>query len=135
MLVSRYGVVKKYATESREEGDYDAQLKNLDRLVTNLQNKILYKLDEGLKPLASTTRTRISSKRKKELEPEPEPVYYAPRPFPLGSQFHYPSMMVLALEVGPHDLGFMGTPQRVVSPPGARYDPIGSGFEFRLFGR
>ncbi|KAF2569261.1 hypothetical protein F2Q68_00026426, partial [Brassica cretica] len=57
--------VKRYAAKSREEGDYyDAQFNNLDRLVTN-------------------------SKRNRE----PEPVHYARRPFPLGPQFHQPSVV------------------------------------------
>ncbi|RID65295.1 hypothetical protein BRARA_D00501 [Brassica rapa] len=50
-----------------------------------LQNQILNKLDEGLKPIAYTTRN--SSKRNRE----PEPVHYARRPFPLGPQFQQPS--------------------------------------------
>lgn len=51
--------VDKYAAESGVEGDYDAQFKNLEKLVTDLQNQILYKLDEGLKPVvASTSQTR-----------------------------------------------------------------------------
>ncbi|KAJ4890626.1 hypothetical protein Rs2_30374 [Raphanus sativus] len=50
--------VKKYVAESRVETDYDAQFKNLVKLVTKLQNQILDKLDGGLKPLAYTTPTR-----------------------------------------------------------------------------
>ncbi|KAL0725664.1 hypothetical protein Bca4012_040263 [Brassica carinata] len=162
--------VKRYAAESREEGDYDAQFKNLDRLVTKLQNQILYKLDEGLKPVAYTTRT--SSKRNREPD---EPVYYPRRPFPLGPQFHHPSGVVVvdrpdysnlipgphagifpvvsdafgdgSMLVEPHDLGmlhrfcdqiqrgFMGSSQPILPPPGARYDPIGPGFETGRFGR
>nr|VDD43167.1 unnamed protein product [Brassica oleracea] len=50
--------VEKYAAESGVEGDYDAQFKNLGNLVTNLQDQILYKLDEGLKHVASTSQSR-----------------------------------------------------------------------------
>ena len=50
--------VEKYAAESGVEGDYDAQFKNLGNLVTNLQDQILYKLDEGLNHVASTSQSR-----------------------------------------------------------------------------
>ena len=49
---------EKYAAESGVEGDYDAHFKNLGKLVTDLQDQILYKLDEGLKPVASTSQSR-----------------------------------------------------------------------------
>ncbi|KAJ4904784.1 putative proteasome inhibitor [Raphanus sativus] len=83
--------VKEYVAESRVESDYDGQFKNLDELVTKLQNHILDKLDGGLNPLAYTTWT--SSKREKE--PEPEPLYYPRGPFPLGPPFHRPSGVVV----------------------------------------
>ncbi|WZY87979.1 hypothetical protein YC2023_044714 [Brassica napus] len=54
-----------------------------------LENQILNKLDEGLKPIAYTTRNRLSPCSKRNREPEP--VHYARRPFPLGPQFHQPS--------------------------------------------
>ncbi|XP_018478548.1 probable proteasome inhibitor [Raphanus sativus] len=123
--------VKEYVAESRVESDYDAQFKNLDELVTKLQNHILDKLDGGLGPLAYTTWT--SSKREKE--PEPEPLYYPRGPFPLGPPFHRPSGVVVVdrpdysglipgppagtfpvvrdgfgdgnMLVGPHDLGML----------------------------
>ncbi|KAG2329047.1 hypothetical protein Bca52824_000227 [Brassica carinata] len=88
--------VEKYAAESGVEGDYDAQFKNLGDLVTDLQNQILYKLDEGLKPVAST------SKASSESNKESEPGYYGRRPVPSGppviGRFGDGSMLV-----GPND--------------------------------
>ncbi|KAF3515524.1 hypothetical protein DY000_02062936 [Brassica cretica] len=49
--------VEKYAVESGVEGGYDAQFKNLGNLVTGLQDQILYKLDEGLKHVVSTSQS------------------------------------------------------------------------------
>ncbi|KAF2593882.1 hypothetical protein F2Q70_00045206 [Brassica cretica] len=54
---NRASLFEKYAAESGVEGDYDAQFKNLGKLVTDLQDQILYKLDEGLKPVASTSQS------------------------------------------------------------------------------
>uniref|UniRef100_A0A0D3CZL8 PI31 proteasome regulator N-terminal domain-containing protein n=1 Tax=Brassica oleracea var. oleracea TaxID=109376 RepID=A0A0D3CZL8_BRAOL len=54
---------EKYAAESGVEGDYDAHFKNLGKLVTDLQDQILYKLDEGLKPVASTSQSRTLSSK------------------------------------------------------------------------
>ncbi|CAH8286702.1 unnamed protein product [Eruca vesicaria subsp. sativa] len=160
--------VEKYVAESSEEGDYDAQFKNLEKLVTDLQNQILYKVDEGLKPVPPTT-TRSRS----ETNEEPEAGYYVGRPVPLGPQIH-PSGVVVppipgpgysdlipgpgagvypvrggfgdgSMLIGPNDprmfpgIGdqpdFMGLPQPGVPPPGARYDPIGPGFEPGRLGR
>ncbi|KAJ4885239.1 putative proteasome inhibitor [Raphanus sativus] len=162
--------VGNYVAESREEGDYDAQFKNLGKLVTDLQNQILYKVDEGLKPKPVTPRTQSSS----ETNEERESGYYVRRPGPLGPQIHpsgvivppipgpgysdlipgpgagvYPvrggfgdgSMLVgpndprMFPGVGDHQPGFMGPPQPGVPPPGARYDPIGPGFEPGRLGR
>ncbi|KAF8093737.1 hypothetical protein N665_0379s0027 [Sinapis alba] len=159
--------VGNYVGESREDGDYDAQFKNLGKLVTDLQNQILYKVDEGLKPVPP--RTRSSS----EMNQESESGYYVRRPVPLGPQIH-PSGVVVppipgpgysdlipgpgagvypvrggfgdgSMLVGPNDPrmfpgvgdqpGFMGPPQPGVPPPGARYDPIGPGFEPGRLGR
>lgn len=53
-----FGSVGNYVAESREEGDYDAEFKNLGKLVTDLQNQILYKVDEGLKPVRPRTQSR-----------------------------------------------------------------------------
>ncbi|KAL0714356.1 hypothetical protein Bca4012_021335 [Brassica carinata] len=134
--------VEKYAAESGVEGDYDAQFKNLGDLVTDLQNQILYKLDEGLKPVAST------SKASSESNKESEPGYYGRRPVPSGppviGRFGDGSMLV-----GPNDTrmfpgfgdhpGFMKPHNRKISlpflhrflshkctgvpPPGVWYDP------------
>ncbi|KAL0814020.1 hypothetical protein Bca101_070463 [Brassica carinata] len=60
-------IVEKYAAESGVEGDYDAQFKNLGNLVTNLQDQILYKLDEGLKHVASTSQSRTLSSKHTEI--------------------------------------------------------------------
>ncbi|CAF2058569.1 hypothetical protein Bca4012_099528 [Brassica carinata] len=160
--------VGNYVAESREEGDYDAEFKNLGKLVTDLQNQILYKVAEGLKPVPP--RTQSSS----ETNEERESGYYVRRPVPLGPQIHpsgvvvppipgpgysdlipgpgagvYPvrggfgdgSMLVgpndprMFPGVGDHQPGFMGPPQPGVPPPGARYDPIGPGFEPGRLGR
>lgn len=160
--------VGNYVAESREEGDYDAEFKNLGKLVTDLQNQILYKVDEGLKPVRP--RTQSSSVTNEERESG----YYVRRPVPLGPQIHpsgvvvppipgpgysdlipgpgagvYPvrggfgdgSMLVgpndprMFPGVGDHQPGFMGPPQPGVPPPGARYDPIGPGFEPGRLGR
>lgn len=161
--------VGNYVAESREEGDYDAEFKNLGKLVTDLQNQILYKVAEGLKPVPPP-RTQSSS----ETNEERESGYYVRRPVPLGPQIHpsgvvvppipgpgysdlipgpgagvYPvrggfgdgSMLVgpndprMFPGVGDHQPGFMGPPQPGVPPPGARYDPIGPGFEPGRLGR
>lgn len=53
-----FGRVGNYVAESREEGDYDAEFKNLGKLVTDLQNQILYKVAEGLKPVPPRTQSR-----------------------------------------------------------------------------
>ncbi|KAF3521685.1 hypothetical protein F2Q69_00048989 [Brassica cretica] len=160
--------VGNYVAESREEGDYNAEFKNLGKLVTDLQNQILYKVAEGLKPVPP--RTHSSS----ETNEERESGYYVRRPVPLGPQIHpsgvvvppipgpgysdlipgpgagvYPvrggfgdgSMLVgpndprMFPGVGDHQPGFMGPPQPGVPPPGARYDPIGPGFEPGRLGR
>ncbi|XP_013589856.1 PREDICTED: probable proteasome inhibitor [Brassica oleracea var. oleracea] len=161
--------VGNYVAESREEGDYDAEFKNLGKLVTDLQNQILYKVAEGLKPVPPP-RTQSSS----ETNEERESGYCVRRPVPLGPQIHpsglvvppipgpgysdlipgpgagvYPvrggfgdgSMLVgpndprMFPGVGDHQPGFMGPPQPGVPPPGARYDPIGPGFEPGRLGR
>lgn len=162
--------VGKYVAESREDGDYDAQFKDLGKLVSDLQNQILYKVDEGLKPKHVAPRAQSSS----ETNEERESAYYVRRPVPLGPQIHpsgvvvppipgsgysdlipgpgagvYPvrggfgdgSMLVgpndprMFPGVGDHQPGFMGPPQPGVPPPGARYDPIGPGFEPGRLGR
>ncbi|CAF2111598.1 unnamed protein product [Brassica napus] len=118
---------EKYAAESGVEGDYDAQFKNLGKLVADLQDQLLYKLDEGLKPAASTSQSSSESNK------ESESGYYGRRrPVPsfppvIGG-FSDGSMLV-----GPNDLrmfprfgdhpDFMIPPQPGVPPPGVRYDP------------
>ncbi|KAJ0247049.1 hypothetical protein HA466_0174940 [Hirschfeldia incana] len=138
--------VENYAVESGAESDYDAQFKNLGKLVTDLKNQILYKLDEGLKPVASTSRTSSESKK------ESEPGYNVRRPVPSGPPviggFGDGSMLV-----GPNDtrmfpgLGdhpaFTIPPQPGVPPPGVIWsDPrphfgpdFGPGFEPGPFSR
>ncbi|KAF8091173.1 hypothetical protein N665_0452s0042 [Sinapis alba] len=80
--------VEKYAAESGVEGDYDSQFKNLGKLVSDLQDEVLYKLDERLKPVASTSQS--SSERNEESEPR----YYVGRPIPSGPQIH-PSGVII----------------------------------------
>ncbi|KAL1195886.1 putative proteasome inhibitor [Cardamine amara subsp. amara] len=77
--------VGKYAEESLE-GNYTAQFKNLDKLVTDFQSEILYKLDPTLIPVPS--RTQSSS------ETNVEPRYYTGIPDPSGSRIH-PSGVVV----------------------------------------
>ncbi|WZZ17425.1 hypothetical protein YC2023_110514 [Brassica napus] len=57
---------EKYAAESGVESDYDAQFKNLGKLVSDLQDELLYKLDEGLKPVASTSQSSSESNKESE---------------------------------------------------------------------
>lgn len=48
-----------FSALSREDVDYDAQLKDLGKFVSDLQNQILYKVDEGLKPKPVTPNEPI----------------------------------------------------------------------------
>ncbi|CAH8382712.1 unnamed protein product [Eruca vesicaria subsp. sativa] len=125
--------IEKYVGESGVEGDYDAQFKNLGKLVTDLQDQILYKLDEGLKPVAST------SKSSSETNQESETGYYGGPPviggFGDGSMHVGPSDTRMFPGFGNHP-AFMIPPQPGVPPPGVWYDPrphygpeFGPGFE------
>ncbi|CAN6977469.1 unnamed protein product [Brassica rapa subsp. trilocularis] len=137
---------EKYAAESGVESDYDAQFKNLGKLVSDLQDELLYKLDEGLKPVASTSQSSSESNK------ESESGYYGrKRPVP-----SFPPVIGGfgdgSMHVGPNDLrmfprfgdhpDLMIPPQSGVPPPGVRYDPpppigpdFGPGFEPSPFRR
>ncbi|KAH0864955.1 hypothetical protein HID58_082166, partial [Brassica napus] len=145
-ISNRASLAEKYAAESGVEGDYDAQFKNLGKLVADLHDQLLYKLDEGLKPAASTSQS--SSEGNKESE---SGYYGRRRPVPSfppviggfgdGSMLVGPNDLRMFPRFGDHP-DFMIPPQPGVPPPGVRYDPpppigpdFGPGFEPSPFRR
>ncbi|CAA0386249.1 unnamed protein product [Arabidopsis thaliana] len=121
-----------YAEESNE-GDYSAQFKNLDKLVTDLQSEIIDKLDGKPKPVAS--RAQSSS------ETNEEPRYYDDTPNPLGPQIHPSGVVVPPIpgNGGYSDLfpgpgagmypgrGGFGDGSMLVGPTDPRFFPFGDG--------
>ncbi|XP_010504185.1 PREDICTED: probable proteasome inhibitor [Camelina sativa] len=124
--------VEDYAQESNE-GNYAAQFKNLDKLVSDLQSGIVDKLDGKPKPVSS--RTQSSS------ETHEEPRYYDDTPNPLGPQIHPSGVVVPPIpgNGGYSDLfpgpgagmypgrGGFGDGSMLVGPGDPRFFPFGDG--------
>ncbi|EOA32506.1 hypothetical protein CARUB_v10015787mg [Capsella rubella] len=113
--------VGNYTNESKEERDYNAQFKNLGKLVTDLKSEILYKL----KHVSSTTKSRFETDE--ELRDYIDPFGYPIDTTMFGAPQNMPDHVEPSHLIQPQ-LGYQGVPLRpytpVVIPDYNTYPPV-----------
>ncbi|ESQ45086.1 hypothetical protein EUTSA_v10010577mg [Eutrema salsugineum] len=104
------------------EGNYTAQYKNFDKLVSNLKNEILDKLYGGVKPVPSRAGSSSETNEERGYHVErPAPLDPLIHPsVPLGPQFHPSGVLLPPIR----DSGFSD----LIPGPGAGAYPVRGGF-------